>query len=66
MRGVLIIGGGTAGISAALSLADKGIPSTIVERSSRIGGMASGLACKGRIQCVKCDVCMSTERVPQV
>jgi heterodisulfide reductase subunit A len=66
MRGVLIIGGGTAGISAALSLAERGIPSTIVERSSRIGGMASGLACKGRLQCVKCDVCMSTERVPQV
>ena len=64
MRGVLIIGGGTAGISAALSLAQRGIPCTIVERSSRIGGLASDLACKGRVHCVKCDVCMSTERVP--
>jgi len=64
LRGVLIIGGGTAGTSAALSLAERGISSTIVERSSRIGGLASDLACKGRVQCVKCDVCMSTERVP--
>jgi heterodisulfide reductase subunit A len=63
---VLIVGGGTAGISAALSLAERGIPSTIVERSSRIGGTASDLACKGRVQCVKCDVCMSTEQVPQI
>ncbi len=66
MRGVLIIGGGTAGISAALSLAERGIPSTIVERSSTVGGLASDLACKGRVQCVKCDVCMSTERIPQL
>jgi heterodisulfide reductase subunit A len=66
LRGVLIVGGGTAGISAALSLAERGIPSTIVERSSRIGGTASDLACKGRVQCVKCDVCMSTEQVPQI
>ena len=66
MRGVLIIGGGTAGTSAALSLADRGIPCTIVERSPRLGGVASDLACKGRVQCVNCDVCMSTERVPQL
>ena len=66
MRGVLIIGGGTAGVSASLSLAERGIPSTIVERSSRLGGLASELACKGRGQCVQCDVCMSTERLPQL
>ena len=66
MRGVLIIGGGTAGTSAALSLAERGIPCTIVERSSRMGGLAADLACKGRVQCVKCDVCMSTERVPKL
>jgi heterodisulfide reductase subunit A len=51
-------------VSAALSLAQRGIPCTIVERSSRVGGLASDLACKGRVQCVKCDVCMSTERLP--
>lgn len=64
MRGVLIIGGGTAGTSAAVSLAERGIPCTLVERSPRLGGLASDLACKGRVRCVKCDVCMSTERVP--
>jgi heterodisulfide reductase subunit A len=66
LRGVVIIGGGTAGTSAALSLAEMGIPCTIVERSSRLGGLASDLACKGRVQCVNCDVCMSTERVPKL
>ena len=66
MRGVLIIGGGTAGISAASSLAERGIPSTIVERSYRIGGLASDLACKGGVQCVQCDVCMSTERAQRL
>ncbi|HEY3421386.1 MAG TPA: FAD-dependent oxidoreductase [Methanomassiliicoccales archaeon] len=61
---MVIIGGGTAGTSAALSLAERGIPCTIVERSPRLGGLASDLACKGRVKCVNCDVCMSTERLP--
>jgi heterodisulfide reductase subunit A2 len=66
LRGVVIIGGGTAGTAAALSLAERGIPCTIVERSSRLGGLAFSLACKGRVRCVECDVCMSTERVPRL
>ena len=35
---VLIIGGGLAGITAALSLADQGFPSIIVEKESELGG----------------------------
>jgi heterodisulfide reductase subunit A len=62
----VIIGGGTAGTSAALALAERGIQCTIIERSSRLGGLASDLACKGRVQCVNCDVCMSTEQVPKL
>ncbi|MBI5440181.1 MAG: FAD-dependent oxidoreductase [Deltaproteobacteria bacterium] len=34
----LIIGGGLAGISAALSLADQGFASTIVEKEAKLGG----------------------------
>jgi heterodisulfide reductase subunit A-like polyferredoxin len=34
----LIIGGGIAGMSAALTLADQGFPVHIVERESRLGG----------------------------
>ena len=35
---VLIIGGGLAGITAALSLADQGFPSIIVEKEAELGG----------------------------
>ena len=38
-RHVVVVGGGIAGLTAALTLADKGVPSTIYEASpSRIGG----------------------------
>ncbi|MDD1744167.1 MAG: FAD-dependent oxidoreductase, partial [Methanomassiliicoccales archaeon] len=62
MKKVLIIGGGTAGISAALSLAERRVPSIIVEKK-RFGGMAETLACKGKIECVRCDVCLAHDKV---
>ena len=37
-RGALVIGGGVAGMTAALSLADQGFPVDIVERTDRLGG----------------------------
>ena len=41
-KDVLVIGGGVAGIQAALDLADAGLKVTIVERETTIGGtMAS-------------------------
>jgi heterodisulfide reductase subunit A len=36
----LVIGGGVAGMSAALSLADQGFPVHLVERSPHLGGLA--------------------------
>jgi heterodisulfide reductase subunit A len=39
-RSGLIIGGGVAGITAALSLADQGFPATIIEKSPVLGGAA--------------------------
>ncbi len=62
MKKVLIIGGGTAGISAALSLAERGVPSTIIEKKD-FGGMAETLACKGKVECVRCDVCLAHDNV---
>ncbi len=41
--GVLVIGGGIAGIQAALDLADSGVPVTILERNSALGGRMSQL-----------------------
>ncbi len=36
----LVVGGGLAGMTAALTLADEGFPVTLVERSERLGGNA--------------------------
>ncbi|MCE5297230.1 MAG: NAD-binding protein, partial [Euryarchaeota archaeon] len=60
---VLILGGGTTGISAALTLARLGVRSTIVDVSPCIGGLPNELACKGDRECVRCDVCLSTDKV---
>ena len=40
---VLVIGGGIAGMQAALDLANSGYCVHLVEKSSAIGGMMSGL-----------------------
>jgi heterodisulfide reductase subunit A len=37
-RGALVIGGGAAGMEAALALADQGFPVDLVERDSELGG----------------------------
>jgi len=42
-KSALVIGGGVAGMTAALSLADQGFPATIVEKSSDLGGAAKDL-----------------------
>jgi heterodisulfide reductase subunit A len=65
MKKVLIIGGGTAGISAALSLAERGVPSTIIEKKE-FGGMAETLACKGKVECVRCDVCLAHYKIARI
>jgi heterodisulfide reductase subunit A len=40
----LIVGGGVAGMTAAISLADQGFPVTLVEKSSVLGGTARDIA----------------------
>jgi heterodisulfide reductase subunit A-like polyferredoxin len=42
-KSALVIGGGVAGMTAALSLADQGFPATIVEKSPELGGAAKDL-----------------------
>jgi len=37
---VMVIGGGVAGMTAALNLADQGFPTTLVEKSGQLGGSA--------------------------
>ena len=54
---IVIIGGGAAGMAAAIELSYRGIPSTIVEISDEIGGFGSRLGCKGLDACIRCDIC---------
>ena len=42
-KSALVIGGGVAGMTAAISLADQGFPATIVEKSAALGGAARDL-----------------------
>jgi heterodisulfide reductase subunit A len=50
-------------MSAASILARQGTHCTIIEKGPCIGGKSLDLACKGRVRCVKCDVCLSTDKV---
>ena len=63
-KNVLIIGGGVAGLSAAIELADLGIHVELVEKSDFLGGHAIGYACKAiHNTCVKCGACMVEEKL---
>ena len=63
-KNVLIIGGGVAGLSAAVELADLGIRVELVEKSNFLGGHAIGFACKAiNNTCVKCGACMVEEKL---
>lgn len=57
MKNVLIIGGGLAGCTVAKTLSEFGIPSTILEISSSIGGKVRQFGCKSDDVCNQCGVC---------
>ncbi|NIS63112.1 MAG: FAD-dependent oxidoreductase [Proteobacteria bacterium] len=65
-RHVFIIGGGIAGITGALELAEMGVPSTVVEREGRVGGQAGVLACKASEKCNKCFACVVDNQIQVV
>lgn len=56
-RRVAIIGGGASSLAAAVELSRRGIPSTVIEKGSHLGGLAHDLACKGSPSCQRCHVC---------
>lgn len=60
---VLIIGGGVAGLSAALGLSQLGIRSVLVEKKAGLGGYAAQYACKATTACVKCGACVVMEKI---
>ncbi|MBW2261766.1 MAG: CoB--CoM heterodisulfide reductase iron-sulfur subunit A family protein [Deltaproteobacteria bacterium] len=54
----LVVGGGAAGIAAALTLAHQGLSVLLVERSSGLGGRAAGYACMATTRCRRCSACL--------
>ena len=62
----LVIGGGVAGIAAALALADNGSQVYLIEREPSIGGWAASFCCKATNVCTKCSVCVVPPKLKQV
>ncbi len=60
---VIIIGGGVAGLSAAIELAAANIESVVIEKSHAVGGHAINFACKAADECVKCGACIVREKL---
>jgi heterodisulfide reductase subunit A len=59
----LVVGGGVAGMTAALAMADQGFPVHLVEKSSRLGGTALELHHTLEGQDVQAFVAQTIERV---
>ena len=60
---VLIIGGGVAGLSAAIELARVDIDVDIMEKSDFPGGHGIQFSCKASDRCVKCGACVVEEKL---
>ncbi|MGA9755301.1 MAG: FAD-dependent oxidoreductase [Desulfobaccales bacterium] len=54
---VVVLGGGIAGITAALELSQAGLPVALVEKSPFFGGRAASFGCKATDVCQKCGAC---------
>ena len=51
---VTVVGGGIAGIAAALNLAQRGLQVALLERSEALGGQARTICCKAVDGCCQC------------
>ncbi|MFZ5451996.1 MAG: FAD-dependent oxidoreductase [Thermodesulfobacteriota bacterium] len=54
---VVVLGGGIAGITAALELNRAGLQVSLVEKSPFFGGLAANFSCKATEVCQKCGAC---------
>ncbi len=63
---VVILGGGIAGISAALELAKLGHEAALIEKSPFFGGHAAHFCCKATDKCQKCGACLVDQRLREL
>ncbi|HHV61578.1 MAG TPA: CoB--CoM heterodisulfide reductase iron-sulfur subunit A family protein [Firmicutes bacterium] len=64
--GIAVIGGGPAGMSAAVALANNGLNVYLVEKEPVLGGKAAYYGCKATDKCNKCNVCLVADKKRQV
>jgi heterodisulfide reductase subunit A len=59
---VLVIGGGAAGMTSALEMAERGTEVILVEKNSELGGRGATYCCKATDECNRCaqDMCLVT------
>jgi heterodisulfide reductase subunit A len=55
---VLILGGGIAGLTAAVALSRLNISVTLIEKTAALGGMVGHYCCKATDVCQQCGVCL--------
>lgn len=65
-KNALVVGGGVAGLSAALEMARMDVDVLLVEKKPVLGGHAAQYTCKAVEQCVKCGACMVEDKLSQV
>jgi len=68
-KSAVVIGGGIAGITAALSLANQGFPAAIIERASELGGAAKDVhkTWQGKdVQAFLSDIITRVEKHPDI
>jgi heterodisulfide reductase subunit A len=63
---VLIIGGGISGMTVALELAQSGIPFTLIEKESSLGGLSASFCCKASESCNKCFACVVDKKISEI
>ena len=60
-RRILVIGGGVAGMAAAITACRLGCEVTLSEREPVLGGQAVAYACKATDRCLHCGVCLISD-----
>ncbi|WDP85323.1 MAG: FAD-dependent oxidoreductase [Desulfobacter sp.] len=63
---ILILGGGVAGMSAALALKHQNLGIHLVEKEKDLGGHAASWACLATQTCQNCGACLASEMAAQI